>query len=92
MRAFPSNVTLRTCVDVKPVVTIGASMDLHAIGGGYYLRRATIAYNTVFQGGYYSRGLLNKKGVFIQGNTVRYTPHIHVHIHCCKELYMLSLL
>ena len=38
MQAFPStiiNVTLRTSVEVKPVVMICASMELHADGGGY---------------------------------------------------------
>ena len=55
------NVALRTYVDVKPVVTIVASMDLHVMGGGYYLRGATIAYNAVFRGGYYSRGATKQR-------------------------------
>ena len=45
-------------------------MDLHAMGGGYYSRGATIVHNAVFWGGYCSReatvrgGLLNKGGVY----------------------------
>ena len=58
---------MQTYVDIKPVVTIVASMD--ATGGDYYSRGATVAYNAVFRGGYYSRGLLNK-GASIQGNTI----------------------
>ena len=53
---------MRTCVDVKPVLTIVASMDLHAMGGGYYSRGATVAYNAVFQGGNYSRGATKQRG------------------------------
>ena len=37
-RALYSKVMLRTYVDVKPIVMIVASMDLHVMGGGYYLR------------------------------------------------------
>ena len=58
-------------VDIKPVVTIGASMDLHCTCYGRRLlfEGVTIVYNAVFRGGYYSRGLLNK-GASIRGNTV----------------------
>ena len=58
-------VTLRVYGDVKPAVTIAASMDRHAMGEAtYYSRGAIIAYNAVFRGGYYSRGLLNKGDVY----------------------------
>ena len=36
-------------VNVKPVVKTVAIMELHAMGGGYYSRGATIVYNAVFR-------------------------------------------
>ena len=62
---FPStysNIILRTYIDPKPVVTIVVSMDLHAIGGGYYSRGTTIAYSAVFRGGYYLSEATKQRG------------------------------
>ena len=73
---FPAEYFGHVYVDEKAVVTIVASMDLHALG------EATIAYNAVSQGGYYSRGLLSKWGVF-QGNTVNAKSNI-----CMKNSYL----
>ena len=70
------NVTLCMYVDVKPVVTIAASMDLHAMGGGYYLTGGTIAYNAVFWRGYYSRGLLNEGNIYLR----KYSMCIHLRL------------
>ena len=55
-------------VDVKPLVTIVVSMDLHAMGeatirGGGGLLLHIMLY---FGRGYYSRGLLNKGGVYLR--------------------------
>ena len=60
-------------VDVKPVVTIVARMDIHAMGGGYSSRGVTIAYNAVFWGGYYSRGATKQRGRLFK--EIRYTTH-----------------
>ena len=54
---------MSTYVNAKPVVLIVVSTDLHVMGG-LLLRGATIAYNAIFGGGYYSRRILNKGGVY----------------------------
>ena len=56
-------------VDVKPVVMIVLNMDLHAMGGRYDSRGATIAYSAVFRRCYYLRGA-TKQRASIRGNTV----------------------
>ena len=57
------NVTLRTYVDVKAVVTIVASMDLHAMGRGSY-SRGLLLHIMLYLGEATIRGvLLNKGGV-----------------------------
>ena len=43
------NVTLRTYVDVKPVVTIVASMDLHAMGRRLLFEGATKQRGRLFE-------------------------------------------
>ena len=51
---------------IQPVVTNVVSMDLQCSAGGHYSTETTIAYEAVFQGGYYLRGLLNKGGVYLR--------------------------
>ena len=62
--ALLSNFTLRTYVNVKAVVTIGVSMDLHAMGGGYYSRGLLLYVMLYFREATIRGGLLNKGGVY----------------------------
>ena len=54
-------------VDVKPVVKIVVSMDLHAMGGGYYLRGATIVYKCCILGGYFEGTTKQSGHLFEEG-------------------------
>ena len=60
------NVTLRTYVDVKAVVTIVASMDLHAMGRGYYSRGLLLHIMLYLGGGYYSRRATKQRGCLFE--------------------------
>ena len=70
-----------TCVDVKPEVAIGVHTDLHAIGGGYYSRGATIECNTVFQGGYYLRGATKQRRRLLEEIWYMYMYYMYMYIH-----------
>ena len=62
------NVTLRTYVDVKPVVTIVVGMDLHAMGEGYYLKWLLLHIMLYFKEATCTirGGLLNKGAIYLR--------------------------
>ena len=58
-----NNAILHTYIDVNPVV---ASIDLHDLREASIRGGATIAYNAVFQGGYYLREAIKQSGSLLE--------------------------